>query len=105
MEEEQAENDGSPAQLVLGTAEADADRAAVLEEIAEKYTADFPNTQVEVRSYGSKEALRAALASGEADIGEMEEADVPQAVEEGLLLDIYDWVDTWEERYSLSQEA
>ena len=72
------------------------------EEIAEKYTADFPNTQVEVRSYGSKEALQAALASGEADIGEMEEADVPQAVEEGLLLDLYDWVDTWEERYSLS---
>lgn len=105
VEEEQAENDGSPAQLVLGTAEADADRAAVLEEIAEKYTADFPNTQVEVRSYGSKEALQAALASGEADIGEMEEADVPQAVEEGLLLDLYDWVDTWEERYSLSQEA
>ena len=105
VEEEQAENDGSPAQLVLGTAEADADRAAVLEEIAEKYTADFPNTQVEVRSYGSEEALQAALASGEADIGEMEEADVPQAVEEGLLLDLYDWVDTWEERYSLSQEA
>lgn len=105
VEEEQAENDGSPAQLVLGTAEADTQRAAVLEEIAEKYTADFPNTQVEVRSYGSKEALRAALASGEADIGEMEEADVPQAVEEGLLLDLYDWVDTWEERYSLSQEA
>ena len=77
----------------------------MLEEIAEKYTADFPNTQVEVRSYGSKEALEAALASGEADIGEMEEADVPQAVEESLLLDIYDWVDTWEERYSLSQEA
>lgn len=105
VEEGKVENDGSPATLVVGALAADPLRDGLLEEMAEKYVADYPNTSVEVRSYGSQEALQSALASGEADIAQVDSGSLPQLVKEGLLFDLYDAVDTWDERHSLSQQA
>ena len=104
-EDQPVENDGEEALLVVGLAEPDATVQELVEEIGEKYEADYPNTQVEVRSYGSWEALEEATASGEVDIPQLREENVPGAVMDGLLLDLYQAVDTWKDRYSLSQEA
>ncbi len=81
----------------------DSGREAVLREIAEKYEADFPNTEIEVRSFESAPALEEALRAHEIDIAEVESQDQAAYVKEGLLLEL-DFAG-WEEYDTLTQAA
>ncbi len=98
-------NSGRETTLVLGCLDLDGEREKVLEEISGKYEADFANTTVEVRSFGSAEDLKEALRSGAADLGEVCGEDLAGYVREGLLLDFQPYVEGWEESGTLSSGA
>lgn len=103
---EYPENDGSAASLTLAGVGLSEGRLAVLEEIAGKYRADFPNTQIAVRSFETADQVKEALRSGEADIGQVESFDLPSWAKEGLLADIYPaGLETWDERSTLTAAA
>lgn len=98
-------NDGRTASLVLGELEQSSQRTEVLKEIIAKYRADFPNTQVEVRVFPTKGELESALRAGELDLAEIRGEDLAAYWKEGLLLDLYPYLQAWEERATLSPEA
>lgn len=98
-------NDGHAVRLVVGQLTADADRTRVLEEIAGKYTADFPETDIEIRTYASKQELEAALDAGEADLAEVSGGDQAAYVKQGRLLDIYPYVKAWDESATFTPAA
>lgn len=97
-------NDGRAASIALGTLEGDG-YAAALEEIAAKYMADYPNTQISVRTFEGAGELEAALRAGEIDIAELDQATLPAHVRDGLLYDFNDWIGGWEEFSTLSPAA
>lgn len=98
-------NDGREAKLVLGELAFSEGRSAVLREIADKYEADFPNTEIEVRAFDSPEGLEKALRSGEIDLAEVSSDAQAGYVQDGLLLDIYPYLTAWEESATLTQAA
>ena len=98
-------NDGREVKLVLGVLRPDDHRTAVLTEIAAKYEADFPNTDIEIRAFSEGEALENALRTGEADIGEVEGDNLAALVREGVLADIYPYMTVWDESATLTQAA
>lgn len=99
------QNDGRDAKLVLGEVRLSDERTAVLEEIARKYRADFPNTEIEIRTFEDRESLGAALRAGELDLAEIWDDQQPQFVEDGLLLDIYPYMQVWSESATLTPAA
>lgn len=98
-------NDGREAKLVLGELRLSEERTAVLEEIAQKYRADFPNTDIEIRSFESAEELEAALRQGELDLAEIDSGRQAALVKEGLLKDIYPYLKAWSESATLTPAA
>ncbi len=98
-------NSGRDTKLVLGALAPDEEREAVLREIADKYQADFQNTEIEIRAYESPKALEAALNSGEADIVEVGSEDQASYVQKGLLLDFREYLENWEEFSTLTPAA
>ena len=81
------------------------ERTAALEEIAEKYMADFPQTRIEIVTVESGEEAMGMLQSGEADLVELSEQEQPAAVEQGLLTELSPYLDVWEERSTLTAAA
>ncbi len=57
-------NSGRDTKLVVGALAPDEERTAVLREIADKYQADFQNTEIEIRAYERPKDLEAALNAG-----------------------------------------
>lgn len=99
------ENDGSDTTLVLAQRFVSDERTAALEEIAQKYTADFPGTQIQIVTVESGEEALSLLREGEADLVELSQEEQPQAVEEGLLLELSDYWAVWEERARFTTSA
>lgn len=99
------ENDGSVASLVMGTLDCGLKRSALLREIADKYQADFANTQIELRNFANNDELYAALQAGEIDIAEVTSDSQPEYVRGGLLLDFYSYLPAWNEVSTLTQSA
>ena len=98
-------NDGREVTLRLGVLQPDDHRESVLWEIAEKYTADFPNTNIEIRAFSEEEELENALRTGEVDIGEVMSHSQAALVQEGVLADIYPYMTVWKESATLTQAA
>ncbi len=98
-------NDGREVILVLGEILGDERRITVLEEIAEKYMADFPNTRIEVRSFSDIQSLKVAMKAGEVDIGEIPGEEQAAFVQDGILLDFYPYLLAWKESATLTQAA
>ncbi|MCH5352679.1 MAG: extracellular solute-binding protein [Acutalibacter sp.] len=98
-------NDGREVVLVLGVLQPDDRRTAVLTEIAEKYQADFPNTNIEIRAFSGESELENALKAGEVDIGEINSGHQVALVQEGALADIYPYMTVWKESATLTQAA
>ena len=99
------ENDGEEASLVVAERFFSTERTAALEEIAEKYMADFPQTRIEIVTVESGEEAMGMLQSGEADLVELSEQEQPAAVEQGLLTELSLYLDVWEERSTLTAAA
>lgn len=93
------------ASLVLGGLALDSVREEALREIADKYEADFPNTEIEIRSFDSPEQLEAALREGRVDITEVSGDTQTAYVEENLLLDMSSYLEHWEEYETLTPGA
>ena len=99
------ENDETATSLVVAELFVSQERTAALEEIAQKYMADFPQTQIEIATVNSGEEAQALLERGEADLVEITQAEQPSCVEQGLLLDLTSYLDVWEETSSLTASA
>lgn len=98
-------NDGRQAEIVLGQLDGGAQRTGLLTEIAAKYTADFPETAIEVRTFESREALDSALAAGELDIVQLDRDALYGAAEKNLLLELKDYMEAWDESVTLTEAA
>lgn len=98
-------NSGRDTSLVLGCLDLDGEREAALQEIAAKYRADFPNTEIEIKAFDSPQAMEEALRTGEADLGEVRGEDQAGYVEEGLLFDFREYLAGWEESDTLTSAA
>ncbi|MGI6254010.1 MAG: extracellular solute-binding protein [Acutalibacter sp.] len=99
------ENDGTPTELVVAEISYSEERTQALEEIAEKYMADFPETEISIVTVDSGEEAQALLEKGGADLVELTQQELPGCVEQGLLLDLQEDLDLWEERSSLTAPA
>ncbi len=102
-----AVNDGRAAKLVLGELNCAGvpDDTAVLEEIAEKYRADFPNTEIEVKSYESFEDIERALQNGELDLAQLPEDRAAALAKAGDLWDFSRYLDGWEDYAAMASAA
>lgn len=98
-------NDGHSAEITLGEVFRSRERTAALEEIAAKYQADYPETEITIRTFDTQEALEAALRAGELDIAELSQEEQPGYVQDGLLLDLTPWLDAWQEKNTLTWAA
>ncbi len=100
-------NDGREAKLVLGELSQTGERTAVLKEIAAKYQADFPNTEIEVLSFEDAEELKEALRAGKLDLAEVTSETQPGYVKDGLLLDLFTQsvLFRWDESATLTPAA
>lgn len=99
------ENDGSPTELVIAEIYQSQERTQALEEIAQKYEADFPQTSIEVVTVDSGEEALTLLEQGGADLCELSQDQQPSAVRQDLLLDLAPWLEYWEEASTLSGGA
>lgn len=98
-------NSGKESTLVLGGLALTPEREAALREIADKYTADFPNTVIEVRSYSGAEEMEEALRAGEVQIAEVERRSQLALVQKELLLNLRPYLEGWEEFSTLAAPA
>lgn len=99
------ENDGSPTELVIAEIAYSQERTQGLTEIAEKYMADFPETEIRIVTVDSGEEAQALLEKGSADLVELSQDQLPESVEQGLLLDMTGYLALWEERSGLTAPA
>lgn len=99
------ENTGESVQLVLAHNYPGEDYMEALEEIIEKYRADFPETEITPVACDTEEQVLAMLRSGEADLVQLESREQGRYVEEGLLWDFYDYLKAWREEYALTNAA
>ncbi len=99
------QNDGREARLVLGFIADGSPRAEVLAEIGEKYTAEYPHTQIAVESFDSFAELDSAARQGRVDILEVPGGRQAELVEDGVLLDFSEALFGWEEYAALTPAA
>lgn len=98
-------NDGHSATLTVGELAQSGDRGSVLREIADKYEADYPNTRIEILSFGSEAELKSALSAGTVDIAEVTSDTQFDYINDGLLYDFYNELADWSEFSSLTPAA
>ena len=94
-------NDGREATVVIGELYVSDQRSAALREIADKYQADYPNTHLVLERFDRPEDLRAALASGEAQIADVTDRELAGLVRDGLLRDVAEPLAGWSEAATL----
>lgn len=97
-------NSGQESALTVGVVAGSTARQDVVEEIAAKYMADFPNTSIEVREYESADALAAAVQAGEVQLFETESGR-RSLYEDGTLFDLRPYLEGWEEYSTLDGPA
>ncbi len=100
-----AGNNGQSAQLVIGAYRLEEDQEAVLEEAIERYQADFPETEVRVERYASREDLAGAAANGKADMFQVESSEAVDYARRGLLRDLMEYTGMWDYEASLTEGA
>ncbi len=98
-------NNGKASGVVLGELAQSQERTAVLREIADKYQADFPNTEIEIRTFSSAQELEKALKAGEVDIAEVESENQAAYVRQGLLMNLSPYLPGWDESSTLTPAA
>lgn len=98
-------NDGSDTKLVVAEIFVNEERTQALKEIAEKYEADFPQTQIEIVTVESGEEAQALLEKGEADLVELSNQEQFDCVDQGLLVDLAPYLENWEELSHLTEPA
>lgn len=99
------ENDGSETKLVVAEISVSPERTQALREIAEKYEADFPETEIEIQTVQSGEEAEKLLEEGKVDLVELSEEEQPACVKQGLLVDLTPYLDGWEEYPQLTAAA
>lgn len=99
------ENDGTATKLVVAEIFVNQERTQALEEIAEKYEADYPETQIEIRTLQNGEEAQKLLEEGGADLVEISNQEQPACVKQGLLLDLAPYLELWEESPRLTTSA
>lgn len=100
-----AENDGEPAALTVAACQWDAACKAALQDIVERYRADFPETQVRIKEYPDKKSLDAAAQNGEADIIQVQGEDIKAYAQSGALMDMIDYKGFWDYEGMLTEPA
>jgi len=102
------ENTGESAELTLAYSALSGAYEEALEEIIEKYRADFPETSITLAPCASGEEAVAMLRSGGADLVQIEGGQQAPLVEEGLLWNFYPYYKAWREEpvlYSFARRA
>ncbi len=99
------ENTGEKAELVIAFSDPGDAYVEALEEIIEKYRADFPETEITLAPYKTEEERQAMLRSGEADLVEVEGSQQAGLVAEGLLWNFYPYLKVWRENPILNNIA
>lgn len=95
------ENTGEGASLTVAYQGLSDDYAGALEEIVEKYRADFPGTEIALAPCGSQEEMLGLLRAGKADLAQVEGDQVASWVDQGLLWDFYPYLQVWKEEPGL----
>ncbi len=101
-------NTGEEAALTLAFSDPGDAYVKALSEIIEKYRADYPGTQIELKPYCTEEELTELLRTGGADIVEVEGERQGALVEEGLLWNFHPYFKAWREEpviYSFARQA
>lgn len=91
------ENTGEKAELTIAFSDPGDAYVEALEEIVEKYRADFPETAITLAPYKTEEELHGLLRSGGADLVEVEGSQQAALVGEGLLWNFYPYYKAWRE--------
>lgn len=99
------ENSGTEVKLVLAGTELGEGYQETLEEIARKYQADFPNTQVVYTPCATQEEAQALLRAGQADLVQVTKGQQPAWVAEGLLWDFRAYLPSWREESTLTNAS
>lgn len=99
------ENDGSENTLVVAEIFVSQERTQALEEIAQKYQADFPKTEIQIRTVQSGEEAQKLLEEGGADLVEISQKEQPACVKQELLVDLTPYLEVWEEASQLTTAA
>ncbi len=90
------ENAGKEETLTLAQWSLEKAGVSVLEEIAEKYRADYPQTQIQILTVESEEALLARLQAGEElDLCELTGETAGSLVRENRLKELSPYLETW----------
>lgn len=101
-------NSGRESTLTIGCmpgqTSASAAREDALREIAAKYMADFPNTQIEVQAYEHPEGLISDLLAGRVQLIQLDSSFLDR-FESGALLDLRPYLEGWEEYTTLDSPA
>ncbi len=100
------ENSGEEETLILAQWSLDRSGISALEEIAEKYGADYPQTQVEILTLENEEALLARLQGGEQiDLCELTGETAGSLVRQGSIKELSPYLETWLGADTLSSTA
>lgn len=99
------ENDGSDTTLVVAELFVNQERTRALQEIAEKYQADFPQTQIRIVTVESGEEAQKLLEEGGADLVEISNQEQVDCVNQGLLVELTPYLENWEELSHLTEPA
>lgn len=97
-------NSGKESTLTVGCISGANPREDALREIAAKYTADFANTTIQVRTFDDSDTLLAALQAGEVQLIETERDSLGLLGQEALL-DLRPYLEGWEEYTTLDGPA
>ena len=101
-------NSGRESTLTIGCmpgqTSVSAAREDALREIAAKYTADFPNTRIEVQVYEHPEELISDLLGGRVQLIQLDSSFLDR-LETGELLDLRPYLEGWEEYTTLDGPA
>lgn len=98
-------NDGTENKLVVAEIFVSQERTEALEEIAQKYQADFPKTEIQILTVQNGEEAQKLLEEGGADLVEISQKEQPACVKQGLLVDLTPYLDVWEEASQLTTAA
>lgn len=98
-------NDGSDTKLVVAELFVNEERTQALEEIARKYEADFPQTQIEIVTVKSGEEAADLLEKGGADLVELSNQEEFSCADQGLLVDLAPYLENWDELSRLTEPA
>ncbi len=99
------ENTGEAAGLKMAYTQLDEAYQKALEEIIEKYRADFPETEIILVPCDTERQAEELLRTGKADLVQVDSGSQPALAGEGLLWNFYPYLQVWREEYGLTNAA